>query len=110
MGKMRVCRACFLEGVLPMMACLTVAHLTQAGDAVPGPAALEPASPPATAITPGKPKGAWQGEYPVPKPALPEGPSAPACEKEEQRVRGAATPGEPDERAGCEGAEPPSPD
>jgi len=110
MGKMRVCRACFLTGVLPMMACLAVAHLTQAGDAVPDPAAPEPASSPATAITPGKPKGAWQGEYPLPKPALPEGPSVPACEEEEQPAGGAATPGEPDERTGCVGAEPTQPD
>ena len=110
MGKMRVCRACFLKGVLPMMACLTVAHLTQAGDAVPDPAALEPASPPATAIAPGKAKGAWQGEYPLPKPALPEGPSGPACEEEKPQPGGTATPGEPGERTGCVGAEPTPPD
>ncbi len=110
MGKMRVCRACFLKGVLPMMACLTVAHLTRAGDAVPDPAAPEPASPPATAITPGKPKGAWQGEYPIPKPALPEGPGVPACEEGGLQSDGTATPGGPDRRGGCGKAEPPSPD
>ena len=85
--------------------CLPLAQLACAGE--PDPEVQQPASP---VITPGKPKGAWQGEYPLPKPALPEGPSVPACEEEKQPAGDAATPGEPDERAGCGGAEPPPPD
>lgn len=38
---------------------------------------LEPPASPDAVVRPGKAKGAWQGEYPIPKPPLPEGPAAP---------------------------------
>ena len=70
---------------MPVLALVTLVSAPYARDAEPapaGPPAAESAvpDPPAPDVRPGKPKGAWQGEYPVPKPALPEGPAAPATD------------------------------
>ena len=40
----------------------------------PRPQPEPPAEQTAPAVLPGKAKGAWTGEYPIPKPPLPEGP------------------------------------
>ncbi len=68
-----------------MIAGLCLLLLQQACAPVPQPDASEPS--PVPPIMPGKPKGAWQGEYPIPKPPMPEGPAPADCP---------ATPPDPD--------------
>ena len=59
---------------------------------------------PAPAVRPGKAKGAWTGEYPIPKPPLPEGPvTAPPPAPE---LPPEAAP-EPTEKSPAQSAKPP---
>ena len=71
----------------------------QAQEPPPAPAAGEPAAQPPV-VSPGKAKGAWKGEYPLPKPPLPEGPAPSACPAAEGE-EGAGAPG----AAACPGTE-----
>ena len=86
--------------IIVTIASLCGAPELQAQEPPPAPAAGEPAAQPPI-VSPGKAKGAWTGEYPIPKPPLPEGPAPSACPAAAVDAEGAGAPG----AAACPGAE-----
>ncbi len=87
-----------------LVAGVLLALPVQADETPPAPTADAPAMRPAPAVRPGKAKGAWTGEYPIPKPPLPEGPvTAPPPAPE---LPPEAAP-EPTEKSPAQSAKPP---
>lgn len=88
-----------VPAIVIAIAALCCVPQLQAQEPPPAPAAGEPAAQPPV-VSPAKTKGAWQGEYPLPKPPLPEGPAPSACPATEGE-EGAGAPG----AAACPGTE-----